>query len=140
MRRTHWIALLTATTTLLLTSAAVTQTPPLASLVITPSTGMTFSGPQGGPFSPPFVQYSVSASIGTISYSIRTPSWLTASSTSGRADTGGVTITLRVDAGASRLRPGAYGPGVAFTNLTNGRGSATRPATLTIQAPAHHRR
>jgi hypothetical protein len=28
----------------------------------------------------------------------------------------------------------AYGPGVAFTNVSNGQGSVTRPAKLVIQA------
>ena len=37
----------------------------------------------GGPFSPSLIEYRVSASTGTVSYSIRTPSWLTASSTFG---------------------------------------------------------
>jgi hypothetical protein len=104
------------------------------SLVVTPATGMVFSGPKGGPFSPSLIEYRVSASTGTVSYSIRTPSWLTASSTFGPIDTSGVTITLTVNASASSLPPGAYGPGVAFTNVSNGQGSATRTAKLIIQA------
>jgi hypothetical protein len=104
------------------------------SLIVTPSTSMNFSGPRGGPFSPPLFQYRVSASTGTVSYSIRTPSWLTASSTSGTTDADGVTITLSANAGTLRLSPGAYGPGVAFTNVSNGQGSTTRPAKLIVQA------
>jgi hypothetical protein len=38
-----------------------------------------------------------------------------------------------VNASASSLPPGTYGPGVAFTNVTNGRGSATRPARLIVR-------
>jgi hypothetical protein len=45
-----------------------------------------------------------------------------------------VTVTFTVNASASSLPPGAYGPGVAFTNVSNGQGSATRPAKLMIQA------
>jgi hypothetical protein len=70
---------------------------------------------------------------GTVRYSIRTPSWLTASSTFGTTDTGGLTLTLTVNANASRLSPGAYGPGVAFTNVSNGQGSTIRPAKLVVQ-------
>jgi hypothetical protein len=75
----------------------------------------------------------VSSTAGTVGYSIRTPSWLTASPTFGTTDTRGVIITLTVNANASRLSPGAYGPGVAFTNVSNGQGSTTRPAKLIIQ-------
>jgi hypothetical protein len=34
------------------------------------------------------------------------------------------------------LRPGTYGPAVAFTNLSNGHGSATRPARLIVRVPS----
>src|SRR5262249_43942883 len=71
------------------------QSPP--ALVVAPSTSVAFSGPPGGPFSPSAIEYRLSASTGTISYSIRTPSWLTASSTAGATDSKGVTITLTVN-------------------------------------------
>jgi hypothetical protein len=103
------------------------------SLIVTPASSMAFSGPRGGPFSPARFEFRVSSTTGTVSYSIRTPSWLTASSTFGATDTRGITITLTVNANASRLSPGAYGPAVAFTNVSNGQGSTTRPAKLIIQ-------
>ena len=103
------------------------------SLIVTPASSMAFSGPRGGPFSPPRFEFRVSSTTGIVSYSIRTPSWLTASSTFGTTDTRGVTITLTVNANASHLSPGAFGPGVAFTNVSNGQGSTTRPAKLIIQ-------
>jgi len=100
------IGLLAIPAILLLAQASVAQrssgqSPP--SLIVTPLTSIAFFGPQGGPFSPSFTEYRVSASMGTVSYSIRTPSWLTASSTSGTTDTSGVTITLTVNASASIL-------------------------------------
>ncbi len=104
------------------------------SLIVTPASSMALSGPRGGPFSPARFEFRVSSSTGTVRYSIRTPSWLTASSTFGTTDTGGVTITLTVNANASRLSPGAYGPGVAFTNVSNGQGSTIRAAKLMVQA------
>ena len=110
------------------------QSPP--TLIVTPSTSIAFSGPPGGPFSPSLIEYRVSASTGTVSYSIRTPSWLTASSIAGTTDTKGVTITLTVNASVARLSPGTYGPGVAFTNVSNGRGSTTRPARLIVRGPS----
>ena len=109
------------------------QSPP--ALIVTPPTSMVFSGPKGGPFSPSLIKYRVSASTGTVRYSIRSPSWLTASSAFGVTDTNGVTITLTVNASASSLPPGAYGPAVAFTNVSNGQGSTTKSAKLIIRAP-----
>jgi hypothetical protein len=127
---------------LLLTPANAEEKPARLSrpsLIVTPSSSMNFSGPRGGPISPPLFQYRVSASTGTVSYSIRTPSWLTASSTSGTTDASGVTITLTVNKSASTLPPGGYGPGVAFTNVSNGQGSTTRSAKLIIQAASSPR-
>lgn len=106
------------------------------SLIVTPAGNVAFSGPRGGPFSPARFEFRVSSSAGAVSYSIRTPSWLTASSTFGTTDARGVTITLTVNANASQLSPGAYGPAVAFTNVSNGKGSTTRPAKLIVQAPS----
>jgi hypothetical protein len=123
--------------TLLLTPAGAEEKPgsrSQPSLIVTPASSVTFSGPRGGPFSPARFEFRVSSTTGTVGYSIRTPSWLTASPTFGTTDTRGVTITLTVNANASRLSPGAYGPGVAFTNVSNGQGSTTRPAKLIIQA------
>ena len=134
IRRTF---ILVAMQTVLLTAVAAAQkpvTPPAPTLVVTPLTSIAVAGPPGGPFSPSSFQYSVSATSGAVSYSIRTPSWLTASASSGTAGTSGVTITLTVNATAARLSPGRYGPGIAFTNVTNGQGSTTIGATLIVGA------
>jgi hypothetical protein len=130
------IALLAILVTLVSTQIRAAQRPAAQSppsLVVTPSTGIMVSGPQGGPFSPSYIEYRASASTGTVRYSIRTPSWLTASSTSGTTDTNGVTITLTVNDRASNLPAGPYGSAAAFTNVSNGQGSTTRPAKLIIQ-------
>ena len=108
---------------------------PVPALTVTPLTAVAFSGHRGGPFSPSSFQYRVAASTGTVRYSIKTPAWLTPSPSAGTADTSGVTITLSVNAEAFRLPSGAYGPGVAFTNVSNGKGSTTVRATLLIQGP-----
>jgi hypothetical protein len=129
-------ALIAISAILLLTQIGVAQRPPeqtLPTLIVTPSTSIAFSGPQGGPFSPSLIEYRISASTGTVSYSIKTPSWLTASSTSGVTDTSGATITFRVNASASTLRPGIHGPGIVFTS---GRGSAIRFARLIVRGPS----
>ena len=138
-RRLVSIGLLCIPVMLLSTEIAAAQKPTRQSaptLIVTPSASIDFSGPPGGPFSPSLVEYRVSASTGTVSYSIRTPSWLTARSTAGATDTKGVIITLTVNASASNLRPGTYGPAVAFTNVSNGQGSATRAAKLIVRGPS----
>ena len=94
---------------------------------------MAISGPEGGPFLPLSFEYRVSASVGVVNYSVRTPSWLTATPNSGSADTGGVIIRFAVHPTAVELRPGVYGPAIAFMNVTNGHGSTTRAATLTVK-------
>ena len=116
----------------ILISTTLAQQQPF--LVVGPLTGAAVSGPEGGPFSPPTFEYRVSASLGVVSFSVTTPAWLTASPSSGAADPGGVTVKLAVSPAASQLGPGIYGPSVAFTNVTNGRGSTARIATLTIKA------
>ena len=133
------IALLAISAILAVTQTSVAQklaeqSPP--SLIVTPSSGIAFSGPQGGPFSPSLIQYRISASIGTVSYSIRTPAWLTASSTAGDTDTRGITIMLMVNASALSLLPGTYGPAIGFMNVSNGRGTTTRSAKLIVGGPS----
>ena len=133
------IGLFTLPAILLLAQTSAAQRPTgqsSPSLIVTPSASIAFFGPQGGPFSPSLSEYRVSASTGTVSYSIRTPSWLTASSTSGMTDTGGVTITVTVNASASTLAPGTYGPGTVFKNMSSGRGSTIRFARLIVRRPS----
>src|SRR5262245_27307717 len=113
-------------------STAIAQQ--LPSLVVGPLTGAAVSGPKGGPFTPSTFEYRVSASVGVVGYSVTTPAWLTASPNSGAVDPGGVTVKLAVSPAAYQLEPGVYGPSIAFTNVTNGRGSTARIATLTIKA------
>jgi hypothetical protein len=130
------IALLAIPVTLLLTQIGAAQRPTgqsSPSLIVMPSTSIAFSGPQGGPFSPSHIEYRVSASTGSVRYSIRTPSWLTISSSTGTTDTSGVIITVTANDRASKLPSGTYGSAVAFANVSNGQGSTTRPAKLIIE-------
>jgi len=133
------VAFLGTSTMMLLRPSGAEENPARLSqpsLIVTPAGSVAFSGPRGGPFSPARFEFRVSSTAGAVSYSIRTPSWLATSSTFGTTDTRGVTITLIVNANASHLSPGAYGPGVAFTNVSNGKGSTTRPAKLIVQGPS----
>ena len=104
-----------------------------STLQVSPATNISSSGAVRGPFSPSSFQYQLSASTGTLNYSITgLPSWLTASSTSGSVGTGGTTITFTVNASASLLSPGTYNATISFANTTNGNGNTTRAATLVI--------
>ena len=137
--RTASTALIAISAILLLTQIGVAQRPAgqsLPSLIVTPSTSVAFSGPRGGPFSPSLIEYRISASTGTVSYSIRTPSWLTASPAQGVTDTSGATIAFKVSASASTLRPGTYGPFIVFANVSSGRGSTIRFVRLIVQGPS----
>ena len=41
-----------------------------------------------------------------------------------------------VNSSAIALSPGTYGPAIAFTNVSNGRGSTTRSAKLIVEGPS----
>ncbi len=107
-------------------------------LTVAPATAMASAGNPGGPFAPASFQYQLSASSGTIGYSIGgLPSWLTASSTSGTLPTAPTTVTFTVNASANNLAAGTYGPAaISFTNTTTGQGNTSRNATLTVNGPA----
>jgi hypothetical protein len=107
------------------------------SLQVTPAAGMVAVGNPGGPFAPSSFQYQLSASVGSINYSISGyPNWLTPSSTSGAASTTGTTVTFTVNANANSLAVGTYGPTtVIFANSDTGYGTTTahvRQAYLTL--------
>ena len=121
-----------------LTSMAVAQEsrgPSLPSLVVSPVDGIIATGPPGGPFSPSAFEYRISATTGTINFSVHTPLWLTANVRSGTIDPTGVTVIFTINPTAARLRPGHYASSaVGFLNVTNGRGSSARMARLSVSA------
>jgi hypothetical protein len=117
-------------------SVSLVVTEPLA-LAVSPFTDMAASGTQGGLFSPASFSYTLGATTGSVSYSITgVPTWLTPSSTSGTVTTSGTTVTFTVNASANSLAVGTYGPTtITFNNTTNGQGTQTRSATLTVSVP-----
>jgi uncharacterized repeat protein (TIGR01451 family) len=103
------------------------------SLVVSPFTGMSVSADVGGPFAPASFQYQISASSGSVAFTIAgIPTWLDASLTSGTATTTPVTVTFTVNASANSLAAGLYSSDVAFTNTTNGIGNTVRKASLLV--------
>jgi hypothetical protein len=105
-------------------------------LQVTPATNMAASGTQGGPFSPSQFQYQLSASSGSVNYSISgLPNWLTASPASGNVSPSGTTVIFTVN--ANSLAAGTYGPTtITFGNVDTGQGTQTRTAILTVNPPA----
>jgi hypothetical protein len=99
---------------------------------VTPATTIAFSGHEGGPFSPKSFQYQLTATSGSVPYSITTPNWLTASQTFGTATTSPTTITFTINSSvAHKLLPNTYVGSVNFTDTTN-QEVITRLATLTV--------
>jgi hypothetical protein len=96
---------------------------PLDTLVITPASGFTSSGPVGGPFSVTTQNFSLT-NMGTASlnWSVNnTASWLTASPNSGTLVSGGqTTVTANLNSAAYNLAVGTYSANVWFTNQTTG--------------------
>ncbi len=95
-------------------------------------------GNVGGPFSPPSFNYVLGAINGDVAYTVSgVPAWLTPTSTSGTVGAGTTkTITFTVNGAANTMVVGSYGPtAVGVINTTNGIGSASIAATLTVGTP-----
>jgi Divergent InlB B-repeat domain len=111
------------------TSCAISQ----PTLQVAPTTAISSSGTQGGPFSPSSFSYMLSASSGSLNYSItNVPSWLTASSSSGTVTTSQKTITFSVNTSAKSLAPHSYVNSINFNNTSTGQGNTSRVATLNV--------
>jgi len=68
------------------------------SLQVTPTTNMVATGNQGSPFAPLSFQYQLSASDGSVNYSISgLPIWLTATPASGNVSPSGTTVIFTVN-------------------------------------------
>jgi hypothetical protein len=115
-------------------TATLTVNPPAPVLQVSPTTSIAASGTHGGPFSPSSFKYALSVTSGSVQYSITTPSWLTASSTSGTATTAAKTITFRVNSSAKNLMPNTYASSVSFNS---NQGDTTRAATLIVNPKQH---
>ena len=112
-------------------TATLSVNPP--ALQVIPTTNISASGTQGGPFSPSAFSYTLSVASGSVNYSIsNVPNWLTPSSTSGTASSSGTTLTFTVNANANSLTRNTYVNSINFNNTTNGQGNTTRVATLTV--------
>src|SRR5262245_48419182 len=93
-----------------LAGSALAQQPrgPQPALVVIPLTSPVATGPQGGPFSPTSFQFRLRATTGEVNFSISTPSWVSASPSTGASDTSGVVVTLTINPTALSLPAGTY--------------------------------
>ncbi len=124
----------TATTSASNSYTVVAAAPVLA---VTPATGLTSSGPQGGGFTPALASYTLT-NTGNASMSwtaTKTAAWLTLSAPSGTLAAGATAnVDASINTSANSLTPGVYPDTVTFTNSTNGNGNATRAVSLTINS------
>ena len=109
-----------------------------AQLSVSPGSGLTSSGPAGGPFSPNTQNYNLTNSGGaTLNWTAtKTANWLTLSASAGTLAPGSnATVTVSLNANANSLAAGVYSDTVSFTNTSNGAGNTSRSVSLTVQAP-----
>ncbi len=108
---------------------------PQTGLKVTPTTGLTSTGPHHGPFSPSSIDYTVENQDAVArSYTV-TPdvAWLTVTNGAGSVPAlGSVLVTVSINASANALDIGQYAGTVAFTNTSNHDGDTTRPASLEV--------
>ncbi len=117
---------------------SLTVAPPLGALSVSPAGGLTSSGIVGGPFAPASIVYTLTNTGGTaLDWTAgRTQIWVTVSAASGTLAAGGsTTVSVSINSAANSLAAGSYSDTVAFTNVTNGGGSTTRPVALTVSPP-----
>lgn len=104
-------------------------------LTVTPATGITSTGPVGGPFTNMSQNYTLT-NTGTapLDWSVSaTQSWMTVLPQTGTLAAGAsTTVQVSINGTAIFLAAGTYSDTVTFTNLTNGSGDTTRPVSLTV--------
>jgi hypothetical protein len=109
-----------------------------AVLMVVPFTGLTASGPVGGPFNPSSQVYSLVNNGGaSLNWSVgQNANWIVLSGTNGSLAAGAVTnVTVGINSNANALAIGSYSANVTFTNLTNGSGTTNRVVALTVTLP-----
>ena len=120
--------------------ALTVQTVIPGTLSVSPSTGLSGSGAQGGPFSPSSQTYTLQNTGGSaINWSAsKTQSWVSLSSTGGSLSAGAsTTVVVSINSGANSLSAGSYSDTVSFTNTTNGAGNTSRLVALTVQSSVY---
>jgi len=104
-------------------------------LRVSPATEISADVLSDGKFNAPSFEYTLSSSSERIGFLISgIPSWLNASFTTGTATTRPLTVSITLRDNAKVLAPGFYSGEIIFINTSNGQGTQTRKATLTVAA------
>ena len=106
-----------------------------AELTVGPESGVTFIGPNGGPFDPASQSYTLSNSGGaTLNWTAgNTANWNTLSATSGTLAPGSNTsVSVSINANGNSLPGGGYSDTISFINANNDAGDTTRSVALTV--------
>jgi hypothetical protein len=107
-------------------------------LKIAPAHGFDSEGPNGGPFLPESLTYTLkSYEAITIEYAVSdTATWLDVDTTGGTLDPGeSVDILVSINEEANDLSNGHYEASIEFVNETTHDGDTTRPVTLVVGVP-----
>jgi len=106
-------------------------------MVVTPSTPLSVSGPAGGgSFAPSTTTYAVGQlTSGPSKWRVTNwPSWLTPSITSGKGSAAPVDVRFSLNGSADTLQPGTYAGDIVF-KVAAIKQTITRRATLTVTVP-----
>jgi len=107
-------------------------------LAVTPATGVSATGPPGGPYAPGSRVYTlINVSRGVLAWSATASDrWLSLSATNGTLSMGASTdVTVNINANANGLGGGVYSNVVSFVNVTRGEGTTNVLWTLSVTGP-----
>ena len=108
---------------------------PAVGLVVTPSTDLESTGPEGGPFSPDHIVYTLENKEDTsINYQVTSSEpWVTITNGSGTlAGLATTDVTVTINSNANGLSSGLHTDTVNFVNLTSHDGDTTRDVNLGV--------
>jgi hypothetical protein len=107
-------------------------------LNVSPASDFTSSGPQGGPFTPSSMNYTLQNTGGHwLSWSAsKASTWITLSPNSGSIPPGGAsTMTVSFNANANTLGQGGHTDTININNTISGNGNTTRGVSLDVGLP-----
>ncbi len=107
------------------------------SLALSPTAGLTASGPHGGPFTPSSIAYILQNSgAAPVGYSLtKTQGWVSLSTTTGTLSPGqSMSFDISINSSASALADGIYQDSVSIINTTNGQGNISVPVSLSVSS------